>query len=162
SLRRSKLLGLDQQIGFFISNDLSSYLFSKFGFVGVHVPQVILKLEADAYAYTKIISPLRVFFWSTRQKSPVLERKTQQDRRLQPDHVKVFFFRHLIAGFEIHVKLLPFTYLCRRPVKMFHAQGKFVSRNLKQHVICPHHHHISGKNRRVGIPFFMDRGFSSS
>ncbi len=107
------------QKGFLPHRNIPADRLAESPLVAIRVQQVVLNLERQPEIDPELIQRPPLRRRSAADNGPHLQRRRQQHRGLEPDHLHILRQRHLAPGLrlEIHVVLLPLAHLHRRPIK---------------------------------------------
>ena len=123
---------------------------------------VVCYLEGETEVESVVVEVVAVLPGGTGDQCAHLCGAGYQHAGLQPDHADVFIHGDGLPAFELHVVLLPFADLCGRAGKKFHQGRHDFARPPGYARVAVDAHYVSGKDRRVGIPFLPDRVHSAA
>jgi len=153
---------MNHQKCFFISQNISSYLFAKFFRISKTIQVIILHLESYTQIFAKLKKMLTVTYTCTSHNRPHLQTGCQQYRCFKGNHIHIFIQTHLLPLFKIHIQLLTFTYFLGRFIKQRHDTMKMTATNFIQVFICCHQHYIPCKQSGTLAIIHMNGWHTSS
>ena len=153
---------MDEEEGFLPAEDVSSDLFSEDGGVAIDVQIVVLKLEGESDFLSEAIERVGVFIRCVSCERTEFGGAAEEHGGFEPNHLDVFFLRHIDAVFKVHVVLLSLADFCGGACE--EREHAFFVRAVGVDEVSEgsDEHGVAGEHCRVFVPFHVNGGFAAS
>ena len=115
-----KAYGIDEQESLLVVHDVATDFLAEGCRIAPHVKHVVPELECQTHVHTGIIEQVGLLFIGIGDEGTGLEGATQQDRRLEADHVDILLDSDVGAVLVVHVPLLALVNLDGGLVEQVH------------------------------------------
>ena len=154
-----KAYGIDEQESLLVVHDVATDFLAEGCRIAPHVKHVVPELECQTHVHTGIIEQVGLLFIGIGDEGTGLEGATQQDRRLEADHVDIFLDSDVDAVLVVHVPLLSLVNLDGGLVEQVHylpvgSAGNILSGDSQ--------HRVTAQDGRVGVPAAVHGGLATA
>ncbi len=145
---------LDEHARLLVAKNVATDGFTKGLRVAIDIENVVLNLESKPKVNAKQVERLLLVLVRSCDVGSDLQRRGQENRRLEANHFHILVQRHR-AMLELHVVLLPLADFGRHAIEELQDTGKLGLRHAAEQLIGLYHHLVARQNGRVVVPTDM-------